>query len=188
MNSKLQIRNRALLKKLAVVAVAMFGFGFALVPLYEKICEVSGINQVVKADRNIVSTQIDESRLITVELDANSRGDVGWELVPLERKLQIHPGQLIHAVFELRNPTTTTVSGQAIPSYGPQHAGQYVKKLECFCFSQQEIRAGETRQMPVVFVIDPALPRDVHTVTLSYTMFEVGGTQQRQAAAPAVQG
>jgi cytochrome c oxidase assembly protein subunit 11 len=182
MNSRLQSRNRALLRKLSIVAVGMFGFGYALVPLYEKICEVTGINQLVKADRNVTSTQIDESRFITVEFDSNSRGDVGWSLTPLERKRKAHPGELIHVVYELRNPTTTSVAGQAIPSYGPQLAGQYVKKLDCFCFTQQEIRAGETRQMPVVFVIDPSLPADVHTVTLSYTMFEVGGTQQQQAA------
>ena len=187
MNPKLQARNRILLRKLSIVAIGMFGFGFALVPLYEKICQVTGINQVVKADTTVVSTQVDKSRLITIEFDSNSRGEVGWKLEPLERKRQVHPGELIQVVYELKNPTATTVAGQAIPSYGPQIAGRYVKKLDCFCFSQQEIRAGETRQLPVAFVIDPDLPDEVHTVTLSYTMFEVGGTR-REAALPAPKG
>ncbi|MGH8247606.1 MAG: cytochrome c oxidase assembly protein [Gammaproteobacteria bacterium] len=175
-------RNLVLLRKLSVVAVMMFGFAFALVPLYEKICEVTGINQLVKKDE-LTSTQIDTSRLVTIEFDANSRGEVGWQLAPLERKRKVHPGELVHVVYELKNPTGTSVAGQAIPSYGPQYAGQYVKKLDCFCFSKQEIRAGETRRLPVVFVIDPALPREVHTVTLSYTMFEIGGTQRQASEA-----
>lgn len=180
-------RNLVLLRKLSVVAVMMFGFGFALVPLYEKICEVTGINQLVKRDE-LTSTQIDTSRLVTIEFDANVRGEIGWQLVPMERKRKVHPGELVHVVYELSNPTTTSVAGQAIPSYGPQYAGQFVKKLDCFCFSQQEIRAGETRQLPVVFVIDPALPREVHTVTLSYTMFEIGGTRRQAARAQFANG
>ena len=180
--SDTRTRNLVLLRNLSVAAVMMFGFGFALVPLYDKICEVTGINQLVKKDE-LTSTQVDSSRLVTIEFDANSRGEVGWQLVPLDSKRRVHPGELVHVVYELRNPTETSVAGQAIPSYGPQHAAQYVKKLDCFCFSKQEIRAGETRRLPVVFVIDPALPREVHTVTLSYTMFEIGGTQRRASAA-----
>jgi len=185
MSETLRTRNVALLRKLSVVAMVMFGFGFALVPLYEKICEVTGINQLVRKDE-LTSTQVDTSRLVTIEFDANSRGDVGWQLTPLERKRRVHPGELVHVVYELKNSTATSVTGQAIPSYGPQYAGQFVKKLDCFCFSRQEIRAGETRQLPVVFVIDPALPREVHTLTLSYTMFEIGGTR-RQASKARVQ-
>jgi cytochrome c oxidase assembly protein subunit 11 len=182
MNDAVHARNVALLRKLSVVAVLMFGFGFALVPLYDKICEVTGINQLVRKDE-LTSTQIDTTRLVTIEFDANVRGDIDWRLTALQRRVAAHPGEMVQVVYELSNPTGVTVAGQAIPSYGPPHAGQYVKKLDCFCFTQQEIRAGETRRMPVVFVVDPSLPRDVGTITLSYTMFEVGGTR-RAAARP----
>jgi cytochrome c oxidase assembly protein subunit 11 len=184
MNDSLRTRNLILLRKLSVVAVMMFGFGFALVPLYEKICQVTGINQLVKKDE-LTSTQIDASRLVTIEFDSNVRGEIPWQLTPLERRIRAHPGEMVHVTYELSNPTAVSVAGQAIPSYGPQHAGQYVKKLDCFCFSKQEIRAGETRRMPVVFVVDPALPRDVTTITLSYTLFVVAGTRREAARAGA---
>lgn len=171
-----------MLLKLSVVAIGMFGFGFALVPLYQKLCEVTGINQVVKRDK-VTSTQIDSSRLVTIEFDANSRGESSWRLTPLERKRKVHPGQLLQVTYELKNLTDTSVSAQAIPSYGPRIAGQYVKKLDCFCFNQQLIGAGETRRLAVVLVIDPALPKDVHTITLSYTMFEIGSSQRQKIAA-----
>ncbi|HUU71047.1 MAG TPA: cytochrome c oxidase assembly protein [Burkholderiales bacterium] len=174
-------RNRDTLRKLTVVALVMFGFGYALVPLYEKICEVTGINQVVKPD-TVVNTQVDKSRTIVMEFDANSRGDIAWELIPRERKRTVHPGELVHVVFDLKNTTDVSVQAQAIPSFGPQRAGLHVKKLECFCFTQQEIRAGESRELPVVLVVEPSIPQDVHTVTLSYTMFEVGGTQEPKTA------
>jgi cytochrome c oxidase assembly protein subunit 11 len=177
-------RNRDTLRKLTIVAILMFGFGYALVPLYEKICEVTGINQVVKPD-TIVNTQVDKSRTIVLELDANSRGDIAWELIPRERKRTVHPGELVHVVFDLKNTTDVSVQAQAIPSFGPKRAGLHVKKLECFCFTQQEIRAGESRELPVVLVVEPSIPQDVHTVTLSYTMFEVGGTQEANTTAAA---
>ena len=177
MNSATRAKNRVMLRKLCVVAVLMFGFGFALVPIYEKICQVTGINQLVKRDEP-TSTQVDTSRTVTVQFDSNVRGEIAWQLTPLQRTIKAHPGELIQVVFELKNPTDITAEGQAIPSYGPQFAGQYVKKLDCFCFSKQPIPAGETRRLPVVFVLDPSLPRDVTMVTMSYTMFEVGGTRR----------
>jgi cytochrome c oxidase assembly protein subunit 11 len=182
MNTSLRERNRIMLRKLSIVAVMMFGFGFALVPIYEKICQVTGINQLVKKDEP-TSTQIDTSRTVTIQFDSNVRSDIAWELRPLEREVKAHPGEFIQVVYELRNPTEVTAEGQAIPSYGPQIAGQYVKKLDCFCFSKQPIPAGETRRLPVVFVLDPSLPRDVTVITVSYTMFEVGGTRRATTVA-----
>ena len=180
MSQTVSKRNRESLWKFSIIALLMFGFGYALVPLYEKICEVTGINLVVKPDE-VVNTQVDQTRSIVLEFDANVRGDIAWELVPREHKRTIHPGELVQVVFDLKNTTNVSVQAQAIPSYAPQRAGQFVKKLDCFCFTQQEIRAGESRELSVVLVIEPGIPRDVHTVTLSYTMFEVGGTQKRQA-------
>ena len=178
-NNKLAIENNNLLRKLIVVAIIMFAFGYALVPLYKKICEVTGVYDLTKPDE-IVNTQVDESRTVVMEFDANTRSDIGWQLVPLDFKMDVHPGELVHATFRLTNPTDTSFDAQAIPSYGPQHAAQFVKKLECFCFTQQTINAGETRDFSVVFVLDPTLPSDVGTVTLSYTMFEIEGTKTIQ--------
>ena len=167
-----KLENRQTLKKLVFIAILMFGFGYALVPLYKKICEVTGVYSLTKPDE-VVNTQVDESRSIVLEFDANSRNETGWEIIPLENRKTVHPGELVQVTFKLTNPTATTFEAQAIPSYGPKEAGQYVKKLECFCFTQQKIKANETRDFPVVLVIDPELPKDVTTVTLSYTMFEI---------------
>jgi cytochrome c oxidase assembly protein subunit 11 len=169
--------NRRMLVKLSVVALAMFGFGFALVPLYEKICQALGVNTLIAPDRAYANTQVDLTRSVTIELDANSH-DLAWRFRPMLRHLTVHPGELTQIEYEIANVRGTPVTAQAIPSYGPQRAGQYFRKLECFCFAQQTLAAGETRRMPVVFQIDPALPKDVNTITLSYTFFEVAGASK----------
>jgi cytochrome c oxidase assembly protein subunit 11 len=167
--------NRLMLRKLAVFAVGMFGFGFALVPLYNKICEVTGVNAMGVADAAPANTQVDYARNLTVEFDSNLRSELPWEFRPLSRKLKVHPGELTQVVYEVRNKSDQPVTGQAIPSYGPQLAARYFRKLECFCFNMQTLQPGEIRQMPVVFVVDPELPSEVNTVTLSYTFFQVTG-------------
>jgi cytochrome c oxidase assembly protein subunit 11 len=169
--------NRRMLVKLSVVALAMFGFGFALVPLYEKICQALGVNTLIAPDRAYANTQVDLTRSVTIELDANAH-DLAWRFRPMLRHLTVHPGELAQVEYEIVNVRETPVTAQAIPSYGPQNAGQYLRKLECFCFTQQTLAAGETRRMPVVFQIDPALPKDVNTITLSYTFFEVAGASK----------
>ncbi len=166
--------NGFLLRKLLVVALVMFGFGFALVPLYKKICEVTGINNIARAD-TVENSQVDASRWLTIELDANTRGKLPWTFAPLQKTVRVHPGELVHVEYEISNTSGHSVTGQAIPSYGPQLAGSYFRKLECFCFTQQQLAAGETRRMPVVFVIAPGLPDDVNTITLSYTFFPIEG-------------
>ncbi|HSD40823.1 MAG TPA: cytochrome c oxidase assembly protein [Burkholderiales bacterium] len=167
--------NRVLLAKLAVVAALMFGFGFALVPFYEKICQVTGIRNLLQPDEVVpANTQVDSTRTVTIEFDANTQR-LAWTFRPLEGHRTVHPGEVTEVVYEIRNTLDRPVTGQAIPSYGPQRAAQYLKKLECFCFQSQTLAPGEVRRMPVVFVLDPALPADVNTVTLSYTFFEVAG-------------
>lgn len=166
--------NAMTMKKLVVIACAMFGFGFALVPFYKKICEVTGINNVIKRDE-VVNTQVDASRTVVLEFDTNLRSNLPWTFRPLEKSVSLHPGELKQVMFEIRNNSDRPVTGQAIPSYGPQLAAQHFRKLECFCFTQQTLQPGEVKKMPVVFVIDTALPGDVNTVTLSYTFFEVEG-------------
>jgi len=166
--------NQQTLVKLLVVAVAMFGFGYALAPFYRAICDALGLNSVVKAD-TVANTQVDTGRLLTVEFDANLRSNLPWTFAPLEKSVRVHPGALTQVMFEVRNHSDRPVTGQAIPSFGPQLAGRYFKKLDCFCFTQQTLAPGEVKRMPVVFVIERELPQDVNTVTLSYTFFEVEG-------------
>jgi cytochrome c oxidase assembly protein subunit 11 len=165
--------NRTLVVKLGLVVAAMFAFGFALVPFYEKICEAAGLRNVAAPDL-VQNTQVDFARTVRIEFDSNVR-KLPWEFRPLEAIVGVHPGEVRQVLFEVANTTDHAMTGQAIPSYGPQRAGQYFKKLDCFCFAQQTLQPGERRQMPVVFVIDPALPADVATITLSYTFFEVEG-------------
>ena len=165
--------NRLLLAKLSVVVIAMFGFGYALVPFYEKICEVTGLRNIARADA-VQNTQIDATRDVRIEFDSNIR-KLPWQFRALTPVVDVHPGELRQVMFEIVNATDRVMTGQAIPSYGPPHAAQYFRKLECFCFSQQTLQPGERRQMPVVFVVDAALPADVATITLSYTFFEVEG-------------
>jgi cytochrome c oxidase assembly protein subunit 11 len=166
--------NRRMLTRLSIVAVAMFGFGFALVPFYDHICRALGINSLVAKSEAAANTQIDLTRKVTIEFDANSHG-MPWRFQPVVRHMVVHPGQLVNVDYEVANVRGSPVTGQAVVSYGPKLAGQYVRKLECFCFTQQTLAAGETRRMPVSFVLDASLPADINTVTLSYTFFEVAG-------------
>jgi cytochrome c oxidase assembly protein subunit 11 len=189
--------NLKMVTKLAVVAVGMFAFGYALIPIYKHICEVTGINILALAELEgpgaarsagaTANSQVDTSRTITVEFDANVHGP--WEFKPLQRSVQVHPGELATVMYEFRNVQDHRMTAQAIPSYAPHQAAAHFNKLECFCFKQHSLDPGETKQWPVVFVIDSKLSRDVHTITLSYTFFEVGKLgSDAQAAAPAAPG
>jgi cytochrome c oxidase assembly protein subunit 11 len=166
--------NRSMLVKLVVVAGLMFGFGFALVPMYRAICSITGINNLVQRDataREAKNTQVDASRTISIEFDANARGPLQFK--PEQSSLDVHPGEVMTVMYQVTNEQGRTVQAQAIPSYAPKEATEYFKKIECFCFTQQTLAANETKRMPVVFVVDPKLPKDVKTITLSYTFFEL---------------
>jgi cytochrome c oxidase assembly protein subunit 11 len=165
--------NKRVSRRLAIVAVGMFGFAFALVPFYNQICAALGINNIDRP-AEVVNTQVDTSRTVTIELDSNAH-NLPWQFRPLVRHVKVHPGEITMVEYEIVNVREAPVTGQAVPSYGPQRAGEYFQKVECFCFTQQTLAAGETRRMPVVFVVDPKLPRDVDTIALSYTFFEVAG-------------
>lgn len=175
--------NRKMMAKLAVVTAVMFAFGFALVPLYRAICEATGVNILARGEQDVsnlvagsggapLNSQADLSRTITVEFDANARGP--WAFRPAQSSMQVNPGVLTTVMYEFQNTQTRRMSAQAIPSYAPAQAAGYFRKVECFCFSQWSLEAGEKKEWPVVFVVDPKLPRDVNTITLSYTFFEVG--------------
>jgi len=174
--------NLRMVSKLLVVTGLMFGFGYALVPMYRAICAALGINVLALSDQktglsansvSVRNTQIDTSRTILVEFDANARGV--WDFKPAQRSLQVHPGEVATVMYEFRNLQSRVIAAQAIPSYAPHQASLHFNKLECFCFNEYVLQAGESKQWPVVFVIDPKLPKDVKTITLSYTFFEVGG-------------
>lgn len=169
-----QGENRRMRARLSLAALAMFGFGYALVPFYDALCSALGVNDFLKADVRPANTQVDATRTVTVELDANAH-QLPWRFRPLVRRITVHPGELATVEYEIANVRSTPVTAQAVPSYGPALAAGHLRKIECFCFTQQTLAAGETRRMPVAFVLDPKLPRDVHTITLSYTFFEVAG-------------
>ena len=181
--------NLALLGKLVVVASLMFGFAYSLVPLYNAICSALGINVLSLSERQVAAdvrnTQVDYSRKITVEFDANARGP--WGFRPAVNHIEVHPGELTTVMYEFRNAQPRTMAAQAIPSYAPKQAMQHFHKLECFCFNEYTLEPGEKKSWPVVFVVDPKLPKDVKTITLSYTFFEVAGKGQKQAQAQAAQ-
>lgn len=187
----LRRENFKMVGKLGVIALGMFAFGYALVPLYRAICEATGINILAIGERqstNLSSTlpansQVDTSRTITVEFDTNVRGP--WDFRPMVRTMQVHPGELATVMYEFQNIQGRQMSAQAIPSYAPRQSGRHFNKLECFCFTQYTLEPGETKEWPVAFVIDPRLPKDVTTITLSYTFFEVGG---RTPPAPSASG
>jgi cytochrome c oxidase assembly protein subunit 11 len=177
----IKTENLKMVGKLTVVTLGMFAFGYALVPIYKAICEMTGINILSLGENQIpgarskiaANTQIDKSRTITVEFDANSRGP--WDFKPAQRSIQVHPGELATVIYEFQNIQNRRMAAQAIPSYAPKQASAHFNKLECFCFNQYTLEPGEKKSWPVAFVIDPKLSKDVTTITLSYTFFEVGG-------------
>ena len=178
--------NRKMVGKLAVIAAGMFAFGYALIPIYKHICELTGINILALGEKQVpggstaaANSQVDRTRTITVEFDANARGP--WMFKPAQASIQVHPGELATVMYEFQNVQDHRMAAQAIPSYAPRQASAHFNKLECFCFNQYTLEPGEKKQWPVAFVIDPRLPKDVKTITLSYTFFEVGG---KMPAAP----
>jgi cytochrome c oxidase assembly protein subunit 11 len=169
-------RNRRSTAKIAAVVVAMFGFGYLLVPLYNVFCELTGLNGKTGriAEAEVASHfQPDMNRTVKVQFVANNNADMPWEFHPVVAEMEVHPGQLYAATFIAGNHTRRDMVAQAIPSVAPNSAGRYFNKTECFCFSQQPLAAGETKEMPLRFIVDPRLPKEVKTLTLGYTLFDV---------------
>jgi cytochrome c oxidase assembly protein subunit 11 len=169
MNAELQLRNRQLLGKLVVIAVFMLGFGFAMVPMYRQICEALGITQTRALAA--VNTQVDASRDVTVELLASSAG-LPWRFESLEPAVRLHPGELKSVRYRVVNTLDRPVVARAVMNTAPANAARWIEKQECFCFSDQALAPGEAREMPVVFRVRSDLPRDMDTISLSYTFFE----------------
>jgi len=165
--------NRRLALQLGAMAVAMFGFGYLLVPLYDVFCELVGVGKQGLVQAATVRVEPDLSRTVTVEFVANLPDGSGWEFRPTVARMQVHPGELSGTAFYARNSGSAARVAQAVPSVAPQLATAHFRKTECFCFTQQRFAAGEGRDMAVRFVVDPALPHDVEVVTLAYTFYEL---------------
>ena len=173
MESKIHNQKRHVLRLLGVV-VGMFTFGFALVPLYDVFCEITGANGKTAGQFTVTEAQeIDKQRLVTIQFLTSNNADMPWKFRPKKRMLKVHPGELNSTAFYVRNLTNKTMVAQAVPSVSPFHAAEYLHKTECFCFDQQQLAQGEEMDMPLRFIIDADLPKDVKTLTLSYTLFDV---------------
>lgn len=174
-------QNRTLVRKLVLVTIAMFGFGFALVPLYDVLCEVTGLNgktgQVTA--QSVESARIDTSRWVTIEFTGSVNSGLPWEFRPAVKRVRVHPGQVAEASYFARNLAREAIVGQAVPSVTPRLAAAHFKKIECFCFDRQELRPKEGKEMPLRYIVQPDLPPEVQTITLSYTFFNA---DQKSAA------
>ena len=173
MSPEITLQNRQLMGKLLVITVLMLGFGFSMVPMYRQICEALGITQ--SRTVGAVNTQVDTSRTVSVEMVATSAAGLSWTFEALDRTLKLHPGELATVRYRVENTLGRPVTANARMSTAPEIAGRYIVKQECFCFSSQTLAAGEVREMPVVFRVSPDAPKDMDTVSLSYTFFEVKG-------------
>jgi cytochrome c oxidase assembly protein subunit 11 len=179
--------NRRIVIRLAVVVCAMFGFGFALVPLYDVFCDITGLNGKTGriAAETALGQRVDSGRLVTVEFLATVNSDLPWEFRPLVKRIRVHPGEVTEVKYFARNRVDRQVVGQAVPSLAPGLAAKYFNKTECFCFTRQTLGPRQDREMPLRFVVDPELPDHVRTVSLSYTFYQAEGgavgEQNRQA-------
>jgi cytochrome c oxidase assembly protein subunit 11 len=187
---KPQRANRRVGLKLAGVALVMFVFGYALVPLYDVFCEATGLNGKTGRAEATVGDKVDRERWVTVEFTGNSMSGLPWEFRSLQKTLHVHPGEVAVAYYEARNMAREAITGQAVPSVAPNKAATYFKKIECFCFSQQQLKAGERKKMPVRFVVGTDLPKEIGTVTLSYAFFNADQLSAKKygGSAPEVAG
>lgn len=175
--------HRTLVTKLLLVTVLMFGFGFALVPLYDVFCEITGINgKTSNVPATALVDGVDTSREITIEFLARPNKDMPWIFKPEIRRLTVHPGEVHVMNYFAENPTAQMIVGQAVPSVSPGQAALYLHKIECFCFTQQQLAAGRNMLMPVQFYVDPALPAQFSTITLNYTLYDVTANWQGSTA------
>lgn len=166
------LANRRLAVKLAAVTVAMFAFGYALAPMYNLMCQAFGINgKTGRIEEQAAVKPVDENRTVTVEFTGLATSGLPWEFRPLVKKLEVHPGETMEVKYLARNLAREEITGQAVPSVAPGLSATHFKKIECFCFTQQTLKPGETREMPVRFVVDAGLDKNVHTITLSYSFF-----------------
>jgi cytochrome c oxidase assembly protein subunit 11 len=180
--------NRRLALKLGAVTLAMFGFGFALAPMYDLMCEAFGLNgKTGRIEEPAAAQPVDMSRTVTVEFTGLATSGLPWEFKPLVKKIEVHPGKMTEVNYLVRNLAPEEITGQAIPSVAPGISAAHFNKIECFCFTQQTLKPGETREMPVRFVVDAKLDKDVHTITLSYSFFNANKLSAKKYGGAAVE-
>ncbi|AMX01214.1 cytochrome c oxidase assembly protein [Microbulbifer thermotolerans] len=166
--------NAKLATKLLALAAGMLVFAiFVMPPLYNAFCEITGLNGKTGGRYEAVPAAVDSDRTVTVQFVASNNENMPWHFKPGRVSIKVHPGEETNAVFLAYNPTDRDMVGQAIPSLVPFKAAEYFHKTECFCFNQQTLKAGESAELPLRFIVDPDLPRSVNTITLSYTLFDV---------------
>ena len=182
--------NRRLALKLAVVTVVMFGFGYALSPMYDLMCQAFGLNgKTGRIEAQAAAQPVDMNRTVTVEFTGLATSGLPWEFKPMVKKLEVHPGQTMEVKYLARNLAPEEITGQAVPSVTPGVSATHFNKIECFCFTQQTLKPGETREMPVRFVVDAGLDKGVHTITLSYSFFNTNKlSAQKYGGAALAQG
>jgi cytochrome c oxidase assembly protein subunit 11 len=185
--------NHKLTLKLCVAVLAMFGFGFALVPLYDVMCDALGINGKTNSESVIQPQGMvpDTSRLIRVEFMAHNNQGIPWSFAPAQTSMDVHPGQVIQTAYLAKNLSSQEIVGQAVPSVSPGLGASYFNKIECFCFNQQPLQAKANAEMPLIFYIEPDIPESIHTLTLSYTLYDITDKTAPQEIAntlPAVTG
>lgn len=167
------LANRRLVVKLVWMLLGAVLFTVALVPLYNVLCEVTGFNGKTRGQAELAakSMKVDESRWVTVEFTSSVMPGLSWDFYPRQSSMKVHPGQMQLATYVAKNVTNSVIDGQAIPSVSPGVAAQYFKKIECFCFQRQSLKAGESKEMPLSFYVSPDLPENVQTITLSYAFY-----------------
>lgn len=183
----MQATTRNHLLRLSAVTVVMFAFGFACAPLYRVICQLTGVNLQAGEMRlkgSPSDTAVDGSRWVRVQFMTTVNGGADWAFKPDVESVRVHPGQMTLVSFHAQNPADQTLVAQAVPSIAPIEAASHLRKTECFCFRQQSFAPHEARDMPVRFMVDPALPKGVDTVTLSYTFFDVTEVARHSNGAP----
>lgn len=179
--------NSRVVKRLGIAAVLMFGFGFAMVPLYDVFCEITGLNgKTGRMEIEEALTQVvDEDRQVTVEFLGVVHSELPWDFKPMVRKIRVHPGEVTEVKYYATNKAENAVTGQAVPSVAPGQAAKYFSKTECFCFTRQLLEPGQGKEMPLRFVVDPGLPENVKTVSLSYTFYQAEAVAEGQETNPA---
>lgn len=177
--------NRKLVRALLVMTAGAFAFGWALVPLYDVLCRVTGIgNAEAKAGKSVVQESVDPNREVTIEFLVQPASVGSFDFHPKVASMRVHPGKLYDTLFYARNLTQNASVAQAVPSISPARTARYFHKTECFCFSPQRFAAGEAREMPVRFIVDPGLPGNVDKLTLAYTIYDTTATAAAQSATP----
>lgn len=175
--TRVRIDHTKTVNKILLLVLGMFCFAFALVPLYDVFCKVTGLNGKTSNEAAVyTATDIDETRTITVDFITRTNSGMPWEFTAQTRKIDVHPGQMNEVAFYVRNPTSRDIIAQAVPSVSPGTAALYLNKTECFCFQHQPLKAGEEALMPMVFYVDPQLPKDITFFTLQYTLYDITKT------------